>query len=1236
MKEIVPRTCTEIRREESEGGRNGDSGPLRDFWSTPAYVLLGDPGSGKSTEFQRECGELGKEAELVTARDFITFEPSSHPEWLEKTLFIDGLDEVRSGTPDPRSALDQIRGRLDQLKRPKFRISCREADWLGGNDQNKLTLVSQDSQVRMLRLNELTDSDVACILKLRPEEIDADAFIAEAARRGIEGLLYNPQSLNLLADVVARDGGWPESRLEVFEKACRQMVAEQNEEHGIALTPVSSDQLLDAAGRLCAVQLVSGKAGFTLRHQVTHSDHIPLEQVDSESPEMLRRALSTRLFTAPDSGRFAPVHRHIAEFLGARHLASRVEGGLPVTRVLSLLCGVDGIVVTELRGLSAWLAAHCQEGRNRLIDSDPFGIGLYGDISGFSTKEKRRLVQALSQELSVLGYPSESVARAFAPLATPDMVDMLREILTDLRRDRDHAVLVLFLLEVLQYGRPLSGLTDTLIKIVRDGTWGDWVKREGIHALVNNGKDDENTKVQLKALLADVCSEQITDPDEELRGTLLAELYPLQLGPEVVWNYLTVKGRSNFFGACSLFWNRELLDRSSKDNKLLAQLLDHLQERLPGLRSALSSHGLSDLPSRLLAPALEEHGDAQPPARLYDWLCVGSFQERGSSELTNGVSTWLGLRPEVQKAVLLEGLTRRDGAHLPRYAVEVQGLFQGAVPPVDFGAWCLEQALAAPNPQAAGGLLQLAVNTLISGVGAEGLSLDAIVERTFHLPELKETLSTLLSCELPPGYLQDKQRVQGRRYVDRDGQEKTRWIAGIRSHSDALRENTAAVSVLYALGRAYLYQREKFTELLGQDSSLHEAALASLRGAICRADVPEVAEIISEAAGSRAHYIALPFLVGLDEIERVDPELLIQMPEAQMRKALAFYYCNPTGRGETGWYKRWLQEFPLIVGDVLTQCAQSAISNGAEHVPGLSALAHQRNHAEVAQQVSLPLLKGFPARCRSQQLAALDFLLRAAQRHADRASFLELIERKLALKSMNVAQRAHWLAMAAILSPDRYLQPLESFVAGHEDRVRQLATVLSFGDELLIGSGVDSPSPMKDLGIPVLELLIRLIGRSFGPVERPEIGERWERRVTEEYSSQGLVRQLIQWLASLPDEAATMALEALSADEELHRWHHLLEEARHRQLVIRRDARYRHSGVDEICRTLDDNLPANAGDLAALVVDLLREIGEEIRNANTDDWHQYWNEDSYRHLLQPKPELSLSRRSAVGPQTAFA
>ena len=126
--------------------------------------------------------------------------------------------------------------------------------------------------------------------------------------------------------------------------------------------------------------------------------------------------------------------------------------------------------MTELRGLSAWLAAHSRTARDELIKSDPIGVGLYGDIRGFSPDEKRKLILSLNREVARLPYRLRFAA-AFAPLASPDMESTLRDELTKSDRDGDHQLVVEFLLSVLRGGTPLPSLSQILLDIVRDYSW---------------------------------------------------------------------------------------------------------------------------------------------------------------------------------------------------------------------------------------------------------------------------------------------------------------------------------------------------------------------------------------------------------------------------------------------------------------------------------------------------------------------------------------------------------------------------------------------------------------------------------------------------------------------------------------------------------------------------------------------------------------------------------------------
>ncbi|MCE2560080.1 MAG: hypothetical protein J4F98_16215 [Acidobacteria bacterium] len=104
-----------------------------------------------------------------------------------RTIFIDGLDEVRAGSRDGRTALDRVRARLDQLGRPPFRLSCREADWLGRNDLERLTAVAPESEIKALRLDPLTSDDATRIARADERLDDAERFLREAEEKGLGG-----------------------------------------------------------------------------------------------------------------------------------------------------------------------------------------------------------------------------------------------------------------------------------------------------------------------------------------------------------------------------------------------------------------------------------------------------------------------------------------------------------------------------------------------------------------------------------------------------------------------------------------------------------------------------------------------------------------------------------------------------------------------------------------------------------------------------------------------------------------------------------------------------------------------------------------------------------------------------------------------------------------------------------------------------------------------------------------
>ena len=497
----------------STGAATRSPDPSRTSGRAPAYVLLGDPGSGKSTSFAAECAALGSAACLFTARDFRAFDPAAHPEWRGKTLFIDGLDEVRAGSRDLQAILDAIR-RCRRFARmaalpfvvPRGGLARRER-----SDQSRQGVSARQSDRAAAgparRPGHRTDSE-----RPRRSRTPLRSW-PRPMRKGSADSCENPQCLRMLADVVTDGGGWPGSRLELFEQACLRMAREHNGEHEAAGSGGSGaaargEELLDAAGRLCAVFLLSGAADCAIAESREDADYPHLSRCGDEYAERCRQVSGTKLFRAVDEGRFRPVHRHVAEFLAGRHLAGLVEGGrrngrtsgaaFPARRVLTLMTGHDGRVVTALRALSAWVAAQSGAARRELVERDPIGVAVYGDASRFSTPEKVALLRAFAAGERPTREAADGVAARERPVdlgprrtrgaghragaAGHSHRSAPRRRASDAgRRPPPH---------LLPQGAALPGLAPLLFDLVRDETRSGSVRRFALDALIHRSRRD--------------------------------------------------------------------------------------------------------------------------------------------------------------------------------------------------------------------------------------------------------------------------------------------------------------------------------------------------------------------------------------------------------------------------------------------------------------------------------------------------------------------------------------------------------------------------------------------------------------------------------------------------------------------------------------------------------------------------------------------------------------------------
>lgn len=1218
MNYFAPRTCKEIL-EDDVPYNTPASLPLEDFSGAGSYVLLGPPGAGKTEAFEKEA--LQGKGCYVTARDFVTYD--DRPEWHEAVLFIDGLDEMRAGSQGQRVPFDKIRGKLHNLGCPRFRLSCREADWLGTNDRDNLKDVSPDGIIKVLRLDPLSEEDVFNILRRNHGVGDPEQLINSAKEKGIGSLLGNPQSLGMLVSATG-NGKLPETRKEVFDLACRKLLLEHNMEHNSAnRDTVNIFGLLSVAGKLCAIQLLTGHAGYFFTGNGTDSGYIDLREIEGDQ-HVFRSVLGSKLFESADGIHKTPVHRQVAEFLAGLYLKELIQEGLPLRRVLALMTGYDGRVVSELRGLSAWLAAHSPQSRKEIIERDPLGTVLYGDIESFSDCEKRDILNRVAEETEKNPWIAQAVGMDpnLEYLATPGMREYFRDALAGPGRDDARQSFVSFLLKTLQHESRIPELADVLMKIARDNSRQLEIRKYSLRAFIRRREKTAESTAQLKGLLADVHDGPIRDPDDELLGLVLIELYPDSLSASDIWRYFRTPKKPNISGMYDFFWLNLVENSTTAElDALIGGFTRCLDRFLKEYKSGEKRFRLfSKLRLRMLPRFLETAEREFSPDDLFSWFWVTSDPEvRGLTigEEKEVIRKWLNNCPETKKAIFKAGMER---GILPKQIFSrlfFSGYGLGASPPPDFALWCLEEAAGAADGESVNFFLRQAVQDIRNSDFDKGFSEETVKGRLAGHPDIERRFAELMteydsSRGEPSSHKKEVMDLRKKALVDQEAKRQA-WLDEIRSHEQALRENLCPLHLIHELARVYFglvtdvdgsTPSERLNNFLDGDEKLVSAVLESFKGSVNRDEVPDETEIINLGADSRLHYLTYPFLAGLEEIFTNDIEPAeVSMVEKQMRQALAFYYAAPVPSSmlepKPHWYRYLAANNPSVVSDVLIKSVRSMIRESGSAMISVQPLLFQEDHANIARLAVLPILKAFPARCRARQTGELNYLLRAALLHCDEDQFLNLIRKKLSFSGMNVAQRVYWLAAGLIVSPSGFIKELETYLAGRERRAEHLV------DFLTLSLKIPPTRFVERLDLPATKLLIRLIGPLYKPRSLSSAEEMSS--FDKSWQAAELICSLVQKLARFRSPCATRALEELSSDNALSPWSSYMLSVSHEQKSIRRERDFCQPSVKQALETLGSGRPANAADLAALLTDVLNDLAREIRDGNTSDWRQYWN-----------------------------
>lgn len=1172
---------------------------LRDFESDHGYVLLGEPGMGKSTCFTEEAKRIGAE-ELIVARRFVGRNPQSHPEWHKGPLFIDGLDEVRVGQ-EPRTAIDKIINHLETLGNPQFRLSCRTSSWLGNGDLKELSSLTDFEAIPVLELNPLNHDDARQIISQKG--FDATAFIREAHEHSMVPFLFNPQLLDLLLISVEKYG-WPDNPSTTFENACRELVKERNSEHRDtsifnARRP-SLRAVISAAGQLSALMLIASKSGWSVGDS-DDPEILSLRDVDNQERPALWEALNSHLFRGSARCR-TPIHRLLIEYLGARYLAEKFQDDLTVQRVLALLMGHDGIPFPDLRGLTGWLAALAPKTRMALIQADPIAVAFNGDTSSFSPEERRVLLENLEQNIHLV-YIQPSTA-CLGALAGGQERSIVWELSNSSIRSENRQTLIYWLLSSVSQtysdvvrncksiaDAPVKLDRNNLLRIIYDPSWATDIRRRALRTLnlVLLCRSDHGTT--MRKLIKDLKENQSSDGENDLLGTILDLLYPSTLKPSEVWNFLVTGPIAPGHVYKHFFTN--LANKSTKEQ--IKELLDSLCDRASEVVSKLASYRIAETVLVLLARGLDSVGDKLDVSELYRWFklvkfdhssyelipahsSIDSYGKYNNAEASAAILNWLSERRTIQYALIereLIDLESETGIKLLNKTIGLK--FMGLNTPARFRSWCLWRAGEFWNshPKAAEELAWWSVRE------QEGWEpplsdneVDRVVADASALTEWNANRVKNRNQAESEEFEWKKEQEKNRSALRKEEQNKVEYI---RRQQAELADGQCEPWLLDELARIYFYglltnngSRKTYLEsYLDEDQRLVQAALLGFRSVLDRDDLPDLEQIALLHENNRRSYFALPFLAGLEED---NGNVLSRLCEKGRRRALGFYFVTNLPRQHIAipstnadfplWFEYALTSYPETVADSLIAIHCACVSAKFPPSKHLFRMAYHDAYAPVTKLAVSRMFTVFPTRCSTPQLESLRAVLWSAlMANGISAKELQKITlKRLRRKGMDIGQRALWLCTGLFVARDNCLPRLIDFLSDRDEP--RLLHVLNF----LVQNG-QSQTILQNLNEWSTEDISRLIQEFGRQVQPPKYQKRAGRIGAEQLAGHKLQTVMtvgLRELAMRSNDDTTNVIDLLATNADLAAWKFTISKWQEVQARQRRAERLKDLSIAQI------------------------------------------------------------------------
>lgn len=1197
MSDYIRRTLT-CRNQRGELEQIDD---LDIIESVGPVIVLGEPGMGKTRLMQQIACE--PDWAFRSAASFV-----AHPDPARLTqdgsrLVIDGLDELPAAQEsDP---VYRVLGQLLKAGCPPFILSCRAADWRGAVARQDIS-AEYDAPPQEMTLDPFSREGAVEFLSQELGAARAEEVVYYLEGRGIPDLYGNPLTLSLFGEVASRDEPLPKTRADLLLRACEIMWNERSDRHDKSpLSALDQDTALAGAGAafaalvLTASEAVSCRPSSAGQPRTIHATDLgTLPHGDTA-----RALVGSRLFSAVhgQSNQFKPIHRAVAEFLGARWLCQAAAGNEARDRVLAMI-SLDGGVPASLRGIHAWLAQD-ERFAAEVIATDPYGVLRYGDPDALTLSQGREMLRALRvlQEKDPY-FRAEDWARHSAKgLTYVEMKDDVRDVL--LASETTFHLRTL-LLEAVRGTRLSALLATDLEGLVLNDAGGRLCSFDERHeaSLVLIAIDGES--VDLDAIVAGL-SEMDDAESTRLALRMMGEIGLGGFAPEQVARAILAHAdRLHGVGDDDAHdpWGTLIGTSYDVPDKQIGPLLDAIgARRLTGGLEGTNDRreAVSTFMLRLVARQLEL--DAPQPDRLLGWLRAAPVFSGHPDESTSAIMEFIRCSTASRRAIqrqLIFG--EHDRSSLWGRLLELGDVAKAWIPNADDAiyhlrdlgnsttriesdteSWRQLAAFGRRFPERAEEILRAA---RLFAAGNAGL----------------EEFLAGLEAPVPEPEWAAEARTRRQRAERVDEGRRTKYREVLATNVNALR--AGELGWIYPVAQAYLGMFrdldarqsgvERVSSLVGD--RLLSDALIGLEAVLGRDDLPTVDRIAASYAESVSWNIVLPVVAGIAERLRLGRGFEDIGSDVVLTARIAIEHSLLSGLDQaTSQLDEWLRANPIQHERFARLLLEPWLESRQARVTGLYSFARDRNGRGLARKLAHEWLDRYPDLSDEVEIELIDVLVEAGEFHSLRG----LATARRDHGYSGDTQRRNWLAIELLVARDTAIASFEAI--GEEDR--DIAWHLR---HRLIGNKGETQQ-VSAMSSQVVSWIIRQLRILWPNTSRPS-GATWGN--TNPWDASQFLRSLITHLEKSLSEDAALELEALASEAD-DGYSPALRHAAEQQRQARREINFPGVTLARLKDVVTARAPRTSDDLLAVVRNALGRLQKVLRGNDTDSVVKFWHDD---------------------------